>query len=138
MTWDAVFLCFDVKDKSSLYTITNWWLHATEAGFCSSQDFRPDVQLLGLKSDLRCECALRLPLKERRVWPVTSLSCCVSQSEATSQARMIEAAGYNECSALTGEGISGVIDGPAIRAVERILEREHDMVPLPAKRRRLL
>lgn len=51
---------------------------------------------------------------------------------------MIEAARYNECSALTGEGISGVIDDPAIRAVERILEREYDMAPSPVKRRRLL
>lgn len=51
---------------------------------------------------------------------------------------MIGDTDYMECSAFTGEGVSCVIDGPAVSAVERILEREKGMVPLLAKRRRMV
>ncbi|KAL6855493.1 hypothetical protein ACO1O0_006642 [Amphichorda felina] len=141
MAWDAVFLCFDVTNKVSMYTILSW-------------AFVPLVYLVGMKKDLRAadfmeEQQQQLEEEEGRLGrPRTTASlaayptCSVGPSEAAWQAKRIGAHRYLECSALTGEGTSAVIDDVGREATRRAVERERETAVAarelrPVKKRRI-
>ncbi|KAG6040756.1 hypothetical protein E4U41_007196 [Claviceps citrina] len=123
MVWDAVFLCFDVKEKMGLLRILSWWQQAVDQGFCASST--PLIYLLGLKRDLRMECSF----EDHRLAMETSLtvgspSCCVNPRDADWHARRIGAERYAECSALTGHGVDGVVEEVGRLALERAVQSE--------------
>ncbi|KAM0548132.1 hypothetical protein ACHAPJ_010053 [Fusarium lateritium] len=139
--WDAVFLCFDISDKISMYTIIQWWHHASTLGFTKSDNFEPLLYLVGLKKDLRDQCFL----EDHRTGSAHSPSgflayptCCVCSSEASWQAKRIGAHEYIECSAATGEGMKEVIDDSGREAMRRAVggERPDEEVIATKKRRR--
>ncbi|KAJ4261687.1 hypothetical protein NW762_007125 [Fusarium torreyae] len=120
--WDAVFLCFDISDKISMYTIIQWWHHASNLGFTKSGTFEPLLYLVGLKKDLRDQCFLEDHQTGSAHSPSDFLAyptCCVCSSEASWQAKRIGAHKYIECSAATGEGMKEVIDDPGREAMRR-------------------
>ncbi|KAF5719798.1 FAD dependent oxidoreductase [Fusarium globosum] len=138
--WDAVFLCFDISDKISMYTIIQWWHHASSQGFAKSASFAPLLYLVGLKKDLRDQCFL----EDHQTGSAFSSSgllayptCCICSSEATWQATRIGAHKYIECSAATGEGMKEVIDDSGREAMRRLVGGQ---VPeeevIPKKKRR--
>ncbi|KAG5750789.1 hypothetical protein H9Q72_004325 [Fusarium xylarioides] len=138
--WDAVFLCFDISDKISMYTIIQWWHHASSEGFTKSASFAPLLYLVGLKKDLRDQCFL----EDHQTGSAFSSSgllayptCCICSSEATWQATRIGAHKYIECSAATGEGMKEVIDDSGREAMRRLVGGQ---VPedelIPKKKRR--
>ncbi|KAJ4015601.1 hypothetical protein NW752_006522 [Fusarium irregulare] len=139
--WDAIFLCFDVSEKLSLYTIIQWWHHASNGGFAKSANFEPLLYLVGLKKDLRDQCFLddhhsgsEDSSSELMAYP----TCCVCPTEASWQAMRIGAKRYVECSAATGEGMKDVIDESARDAMRKIVGAEwlEDEVVAPKKKRR--
>ncbi|RFN43809.1 hypothetical protein FIE12Z_11975 [Fusarium flagelliforme] len=139
--WDAIFLCFDISDKLSLYTIIQWWHHASNSGFAKSANSEPLLYLVGLKKDLRDQCFLddhhsgsEDSSSELMAYP----TCCVCPSEASWQAMRIGAQRYVECSAATGEGMKDVIDESARDAMRKIVGAEwlEDEVVAPKKKRR--
>ncbi|UZP34241.1 hypothetical protein NXS19_002057 [Fusarium pseudograminearum] len=142
--WDAIFLCFDISDKMSMYTIVQWWNNASNHGFAKSATFEPLLYLVGLKKDIRDECFL----EDHRTDSAANLSsdlivyptCCVSPSEASWQAMRIGAQKYIECSAATGEGMKDVIDGTGRDAMRKIVGEEwlEDEVVASKKKRRFL
>ncbi|TXC03280.1 hypothetical protein FocTR4_00002019 [Fusarium oxysporum f. sp. cubense] len=122
--WDAVFLCFDISDKISMYTIIQWWHHASNQGFTKSASFEPLLYLVGLKKDLRDQCFL----EDHQTGSAFSSSgllayptCCICSSEANWQATRIGAHKYIECSAATGEGMKEVIDDSGREAMRRLV-----------------
>ncbi|KAG7420881.1 GTP-binding protein RHO1 [Fusarium oxysporum f. sp. rapae] len=122
--WDAVFLCFDISDKISMYTIIQWWHHASNQGFTKSANFEPLLYLVGLKKDLRDQCFL----EDHQTGSAFSSSgllayptCCICSSEANWQATRIGAHKYIECSAVTGEGMKEVIDDSGREAIRRLV-----------------
>ncbi|KAF5612232.1 GTPase Rho [Fusarium tjaetaba] len=138
--WDAVFLCFDISDKISMYTIIQWWHHASSQGFTKSASFAPLLYLVGLKKDLRDQCFL----EDHQTGSAFSSSgllayptCCICSSEATWQATRIGAHKYIECSAATGEGMKEVIDDSGREAMRRLVGGQvpEDEV-IPKKKRR--
>ncbi|KAH7270790.1 P-loop containing nucleoside triphosphate hydrolase protein [Fusarium redolens] len=138
--WDAVFLCFDISDKISMYTIIQWWHHASNQGFTKSASFEPLLYLIGLKKDLRDQCFL----EDHRTGSAFSSSgllayptCCICSSEANWQASRIGAHKYIECSAATGEGMKEVIDDSGREAMRRLVGGQvpEDEV-VPKKKRR--
>ncbi|KAH7133121.1 P-loop containing nucleoside triphosphate hydrolase protein [Dactylonectria estremocensis] len=113
MKFDAIFLCFDISDKVSLYTIEQWWQHTSSNGFSPQGGFDPPVFLLGLKKDLRDQCFLEDHRNERnRNVPAVSAnpSCCVCAGEAMFHADRLGDVKYLECSAATGEGMEEVLN----------------------------
>ncbi|KAF5231116.1 hypothetical protein FANTH_13541 [Fusarium anthophilum] len=137
--WDAVFLCFDISDKISMYTIIQWW-HASDQGFTKSASFAPLLYLVGLKKDLRDQCFL----EDHQTGSAFSSSgllayptCCICSSEANWQATRIGAHKYIECSAATGEGMKEVIDDSGREAMRRLVGGQvpEDEV-IPKKKRR--
>ncbi|QPC76152.1 hypothetical protein HYE68_006904 [Fusarium pseudograminearum] len=142
--WDAIFLCFDISDKMSMYTIVQWWNNASNHGFAKSATFEPLLYLVGLKKDIRDQCFL----EDHRIDSAANLSsdlivyptCCVSPSEASWQAMRIGAQKYIECSAATGEGMKDVIDGTGRDAMRKIVGEEwlEDEVVASKKKRRFL
>ncbi|EKJ68503.1 hypothetical protein FPSE_11511 [Fusarium pseudograminearum CS3096] len=142
--WDAIFLCFDISDKMSMYTIVQWWNNASNHGFAKSATFEPLLYLVGLKKDIRDQCFL----EDHRTDSAANLSsdlivyptCCVSPSEASWQAMRIGAQKYIECSAATGEGMKDVIDGTGRDAMRKIVGEEwlEDEVVASKKKRRFL
>ncbi|KAF5611831.1 FAD dependent oxidoreductase [Fusarium subglutinans] len=138
--WDAVFLCFDISDKISMYTIIQWWHHASDQGFTKSASFAPLLYLVGLKKDLRDQCFL----EDHQTGSAFSSSgllayptCCICSSEANWQATRIGAHKYIECSAATGEGMKEVIDDSGREAMRRLVGGQvpEDEV-IPKKKRR--
>ncbi|KAF5563780.1 GTPase Rho [Fusarium napiforme] len=138
--WDAVFLCFDISDKISMYTIIQWWHHASSQGFTKSASFAPLLYLVGLKKDLRDQCFL----EDHQTGSAFSSSgllayptCCICSSEANWQANRIGAQKYIECSAATGEGMKEVIDDSGREAMRRLVGGQvpEDEV-IPKKKRR--
>ncbi|GKU06014.1 hypothetical protein FLAG1_08908 [Fusarium langsethiae] len=142
--WDAIFLCFDISDKMSMYTIIQWWHHASNHGFAKTAAFEPLLYLVGLKKDIRDQCFL----EDHRTGSAADssadlmayLTCCVCSSEASWQAMRIGAQKYIECSAATGEGMKDVIDGTGRDAMRKIIGEEwlEDEVVAPKKKRRFL
>ncbi|KAF4472022.1 GTPase Rho [Fusarium albosuccineum] len=109
IAWDAVFLCFDISDKVSMYAIIQWWRHASNNGFAKYEGFQPLLYLVGLKKD------------------------------ANWHARRIGAHRYLECSAVTGEGMKEVFDDSAREAMRRALggvEIQEEETAAPKKKRR--
>lgn len=99
MAWDAVFLCFNVRDKASMLTILSWvsiepivgvirglikqWHHALKDDFTKTQGFQPLLHLVGMKKDLRDHCAV-IDHRMGSFVPPGLLSfptCCVCPSE---------------------------------------------------------
>ncbi|KAG5943918.1 hypothetical protein E4U53_006979 [Claviceps sorghi] len=137
MVWDAIFLCFDVKEKMGLLRILSWWQHAVEQEFDTNSV--PLVYLLGLKKDLRMECSFedhRLAMETGLT--IGSPSCCVNPREASWHARRIGAERYAECSALTGDGVAHVMEEVGRRALERIVEKEAGEAGARVVRRRVV
>ncbi|OBS27751.1 hypothetical protein FPOA_01694 [Fusarium poae] len=142
--WDAIFLCFDISDKMSMYTIIQWWHHASNHGFAKTPTFEPLLYLVGLKKDIRDQCFL----EDHRTSSAMDLSselmayptCCVCPTEASWQAMRIGAKKYIECSAATGEGMKDVIDGSGRDAMRKIVGDEwlEDEVVAPKKKRRFI
>ncbi|KAF4344858.1 FAD dependent oxidoreductase [Fusarium beomiforme] len=139
--WDAVFLCFDISDKISMYTIIQWWHHASNHGFTKSATFEPLLYLVGLKKDLRDQCFLEnhrtssaFSSSELMAYP----TCCICSSEANWQATRIGAHRYIECSAATGEGMKEVIDDSAREALRRLAGGQvpEEEAAVPKKKRR--
>ncbi|EWZ89191.1 hypothetical protein FOWG_08924 [Fusarium oxysporum f. sp. lycopersici MN25] len=138
--WDAVFLCFDISDKISMYTIIQWWHHASNQGFTKSASFEPLLYLVGLKKDLRDQCFL----EDHQTGSAFSSSvllayptCCICSSEANWQATRIGAHKYIECSAATGEGMKEVIDDSGREAMRRLVGGqvpEEEVVPKKKRR----
>ncbi|KZZ97338.1 Small GTPase superfamily [Moelleriella libera RCEF 2490] len=131
MLWDAVFLCFDVKDKMGIYKILHWVaavqrhvkrltqrIKWQEVGKKSFGGPRMPVFLVGTKKDLRLECssedhrlAMRGPLS------VGLPGCCVNPAHAEWHAERVGADAYMECSAATGEGIDALLEHAVKRAL---------------------
>ncbi|KAM0224461.1 hypothetical protein ACHAQD_002032 [Fusarium lateritium] len=139
--WDAVFLCFDISDKISMYTIIQWqWHHASNQGFAKSQTFEPFLYLVGLKKDLRDQCFLedhQSSSSNSSSGLLAYPTCCVCPSEAMWQAQRIGAHRYVECSAATGEGMKEVVDDSAREAMRRVVGGDcSEDEPIAAKKRR--
>ncbi|KAF4970686.1 hypothetical protein FSARC_2317 [Fusarium sarcochroum] len=139
--WDAVFLCFDISDKISMYTIIQWWHHASNLGFAKSGNFEPLLYLVGLKKDLRDQCFLEDHQTGSAHAPSGLFvypTCCICSSEASWQAKRIGAHKYIECSAATGEGMKEVIDDSGREAMRRAVGGEwpDEEVVATKKRRR--
>ncbi|KAK2592609.1 hypothetical protein QQS21_009674 [Conoideocrella luteorostrata] len=118
MTWDAVFLCFDVKEKMGMFKVLLWWEQATNQGFY--RDTPPLVYLLGMKKDLRLECSFEDHRRAMRGGSsFGSPSCCVNPSDADWHAKRIGAERYLECSALSGEGVESLFEEVGRKAVRR-------------------
>ncbi|UPK98179.1 hypothetical protein LCI18_009114 [Fusarium solani-melongenae] len=139
--WDAVFLCFNISDKVSMYTIMQWWYHASHDAFAKTEAFQPLLYLVGLKKDLRDQCFL----EDHRTGSALSPSglmayptCCVCSSEANWQAKRIGAHRYLECSAATGQGMREVFEDSTREAARRALgeEIQEEETAVPKKRRR--
>ncbi|KAK0388193.1 hypothetical protein NLU13_4438 [Sarocladium strictum] len=121
MRWDAVFLCFDVTDKVSMYTITSWWHHAVENGFTAAREVMPILHLVGTKKDLRQAGTVEGISRTQTASSLRSIaSCYVCPVDAVCHAERIGAS-YNEVSALTGEGLEEMIEATGKLAVERIV-----------------
>ncbi|KAF5680573.1 FAD dependent oxidoreductase [Fusarium heterosporum] len=137
--WDAIFLCFDISDKTSMYTIVRWWHHASNQGFAKSTTFEPMLYLVGLKKDLRDQCFLE---DHQTASSSTGLlvypTCCICPPEAIWQAQRIGAHRYIECSAATGQGVKEVIDDSAREALRKVVgaSLKDDEANAPKKRRR--
>ncbi|KAI5456540.1 P-loop containing nucleoside triphosphate hydrolase protein, partial [Mariannaea sp. PMI_226] len=124
LAWDAIFLCFDISDKVSMYTIVQWWHHASSHGFGRSGSFEPMLYLLGMKKDMRDQCFLG-DHREGAAYTSNLLAfptCCVCASEASWHAERIGAYDYIECSAASGEGMEEVFDDIAQKAMKRALD----------------
>ncbi|CAJ0552722.1 Ff.00g008000.m01.CDS01 [Fusarium sp. VM40] len=138
--WDAVFLCFDIAHKISMYTIIQWWHHASDQGFAKSETFEPLLYLVGLKKDLRDQCFLedhQSSSDNSSSGLLAYPTCCVCPSEAMWQAQRIGAHEYVECSAATGEGMKEVIDNSAREAMRRVVGGAcSEDEPVAAKKRR--
>ncbi|RTE79810.1 hypothetical protein BHE90_005677 [Fusarium euwallaceae] len=141
ISWDAVFLCFNISDKVSMYTIMQWWHHASHDAFAKTETFQPLLYLVGLKKDLRDQCFL----EDHRTGSALSPSglmayptCCVCSSEANWQAKRIGAHRYIECSAATGQGMREVFEDSTREAARRALGEncQEEEAPVPKKRRR--
>ncbi|KAM0422665.1 hypothetical protein ACHAPD_001121 [Fusarium lateritium] len=128
----------------SMYTIIQWWHHASNHGFAKTPTFEPLLYLVGLKKDIRDQCFL----EDHRTGSAMDLSselmaystCCVCSTEASWQAMRIGAKKYIECSAATGEGMKDVIDGPGRDAMRKIVGGEwlQDEVVAPKKKLRFI
>ncbi|KAJ3470067.1 hypothetical protein MRS44_000166 [Fusarium solani] len=141
ISWDAVFLCFNISDKVSMYTIMQWWYHASHDAFAKTETFQPLLYLVGLKKDLRDQCFL----EDHRTGSALSPSglmayptCCVCSSEANWQAKRIGAHRYLECSAATGQGMREVFEDSTREAARRALgeQSQEEESVVPKKRRR--
>ncbi|OAA37624.1 Small GTPase superfamily [Metarhizium rileyi] len=124
MSWDAVLLCFDVTEKMGMFRVLHWWDEAVKEGFC--RDASPAVYLVGTKRDLRMECSFEdHRLAAEGVGIGLGASCCVSPREADWHARRIGAAGYMECSAVTGEGVETLFGVVGTEAAGRAMKSGH-------------
>ncbi|KAF4984526.1 hypothetical protein FZEAL_302 [Fusarium zealandicum] len=141
IAWDAVFLCFDISDKVSMYTIMQWWHHAFDNGFTHSDTSSPLLYLVGLKKDLRDQCFL----EDHRAGAAHAPSglfaystCCICSSEASWHAERLGAHRYLECSAATGQGMEEVLEDSAREALGRVVgtELQEEELVVPKKRRR--
>ncbi|KAJ4031007.1 hypothetical protein NW761_014492 [Fusarium oxysporum] len=123
-----------------MYTIIQWWHHASNQGFTKSASFEPLLYLVGLKKDLRDQCFL----EDHQTGSAFSSSvllayptCCICSSEANWQATRIGAHKYIECSAATGEGMKEVIDDSGREAMRRLVGGqvpEEEVVPKKKRR----
>ncbi|KAJ3032252.1 GTP-binding protein Rho1 [Rhizophlyctis rosea] len=93
-----VLLCFAITDPRSLINVEDKWLPEARV-------FAPSapVLLVGLKKDLRTDRLTIEMLRRNNLNPVT-------QAQAQEAAIRMEAIGYRECSARTGEGVEAVFD----------------------------
>ncbi|KJZ72718.1 hypothetical protein HIM_07910 [Hirsutella minnesotensis 3608] len=132
MPWHCVFLCFDVRNKISMLTIVQWWIHARSRGFNrQTQGFEPLVDLVGMKMDLRDECRRGTSCPGGDICN----SCCISRSDIRANAHSIRASRCIEVSAKTGEGIHELLEDSAAEATRRVLIRQASATA-PSKRRR--
>ncbi|CAM1510565.1 Fc.00g009000.m01.CDS01 [Cosmosporella sp. VM-42] len=139
ISWDAIFLCFDVTDKISMYTIVQWWQHAHNNGFATEQGFEPLLHLVGMKKDLRDQCFLEDHREGSACSPSGLMAyptCCVCPSEASWHAKRIGAHRYLECSAASGEGMDVVFDEAGREATRRAIRRGEDWEIAPGKKRK--
>ncbi|KAH7320812.1 P-loop containing nucleoside triphosphate hydrolase protein [Stachybotrys elegans] len=105
--WDAIFLCFDIRDKRSLQNVLTWWRDAYHGGFARDQAIHPYLSLIGLKKDLRDRCqspehrAGVLAQDMCFVYP----TCCVATADGQRTAARVGGARYIEVSSKTGENL---------------------------------
>ncbi|KAI0157415.1 small GTPase superfamily, partial [Xylariaceae sp. FL1272] len=104
LAWDAVFLCYDVSSMRSFHSARSQWL-ARVRQHC------PNVPIIfvALQTDKRVGPGLWAPLYPNLVTRVTA-------TEGAMTADIIGARKYVECSAQTGQGISGALE-EGVRAV---------------------
>ncbi|EHK16118.1 uncharacterized protein TRIVIDRAFT_164189 [Trichoderma virens Gv29-8] len=122
--WDAIFLCFDIKEKTTLHTILQWWQNALQGGFLSQQQNPTLLHLIGMKKDLRAKCLdedhpIPGPFEPQAFVPFPT--CCVAPSDAVWHARRIGADRYLECSAMTGEGVDVMLEEAGAEATRRAI-----------------
>ncbi|KAL7907007.1 hypothetical protein GGI35DRAFT_482373 [Trichoderma velutinum] len=136
--WDAIFLCFDIKEKNTLHTILQWWQNAVQGGFLSQQQNEVLLHLIGMKKDMRAKCLdedHRLPGPFDPQAFVPFPTCCVAPSDAMWYARRMGAHRYLECSAMTGEGVDVMLEEAGAEATRRAIEVARRMRMAPSKRR---
>ncbi|KAL7794219.1 hypothetical protein V8C37DRAFT_401521 [Trichoderma ceciliae] len=136
--WDAIFLCFDIKEKTTLHTILQWWHDAVQGGFLGQQQSEVLLHLVGLKKDVRAKCLdedHRIPGPFDAQAFVPFPTCCVAPSDAAWHARRIGAHRYLECSAMTGEGLDVMLEEAGQEATRRAVEVARSMRMAPSKRR---
>ncbi|KAK5997709.1 Transforming RhoA-like protein [Cladobotryum mycophilum] len=138
--WDAIFLCFDIKDKVSMHTILQWWRRAVDEGFNKDRKFEPLLHLVGMKRDVRDMCRVEDHMPHHDAQSLAMFpTCCVSPTDATWQAKRIGAHRYLECSAYTGEGIEVLLEEAGQEAMRRAITRarggSEDVRMAPGKRR---
>ncbi|KAH8125713.1 P-loop containing nucleoside triphosphate hydrolase protein [Trichoderma asperelloides] len=137
--WDAIFLCFDIQQKPTMHTILQWWLEAVQGGFLAKQQTEVLLHLVGLKKDARDKCTdprHRVPCPFDSDDFVPYPTCCVIPSDAAWHARRIRAHRYLECSAMTGEGVDGMLEDAARESTKRAIDMARFMqMAHPNKRR---
>ncbi|KFA70364.1 hypothetical protein S40285_01766, partial [Stachybotrys chlorohalonatus IBT 40285] len=142
--WDAVFLCFDVMDKVSMFTIMQWlkrtgvaqWNHARDGGFTTNQPVEPLLHLVGLKKDLRDTCMAE---NHRDGQPalMSFPTCCVSPADGYWHTQRIRGDRYLECSALTGEGMEVLFEHIGREATWRAVRAQESKGRMAPSRMRL-
>ncbi|GFP58493.1 rho-related protein racL [Trichoderma asperellum] len=122
--WDAIFLCFDIQQKPTMHTILQWWLEAVQGGFLAKQQTEVLLHLVGLKKDARDKCTdprHRVPCPFDSDDFVPYPTCCVIPSD---------------CSAMTGEGVDGMLEDAARESTKRAIDMARFMqMAHPNKRR---
>ncbi|KAI1153494.1 P-loop containing nucleoside triphosphate hydrolase protein [Nemania diffusa] len=104
LAWDAVFLCFSVNRMRSFYNARTQWITQIRRYTRGAP-----LILVGTKTDSRVGASLWAPL-----YP--DLETRVTATEGAMTATEIGATRYVECSAKTGQGITGVFK-EGVRAV---------------------
>ncbi|KAK1239393.1 hypothetical protein MKX07_008881 [Trichoderma sp. CBMAI-0711] len=135
------------------------WIDAVERGFLNQQENEVLVVLLGLKKDVRGECAdetHRVTLLPGHPAETTVPNCCVMPQEvrrpltiADTQpdkltwrfwqglfmSRHLRCWGYAECSAATGEGMDSLFERAGQEATRRAIEAARRQQQMPTQRR---
>ncbi|KAL7931658.1 hypothetical protein V8C35DRAFT_323516 [Trichoderma chlorosporum] len=136
--WDCIFLCFDIKEKTTLHTLLQWWQNAVQGGFLGQQQSEALLHLIGMKKDMRAKCLdedhqIPGPYDPQAFVPFPT--CCVTPSDAMWHARRIGCHRYLECSAMTGEGVEVMLEEAGLEATRRAVEVARLMRMAPSKRR---
>ncbi|OHT14896.1 Cell division control protein 42 [Tritrichomonas foetus] len=95
---DIYLLCFSVVDPESFETLLTSWIELIE-----SKEKHPAYLLVGLKTDLRGDRTVLNGLQSQSMRPI-------QPEEGKVKANEIDAYGYVECSALSGNGVKEVFD----------------------------
>ncbi|KAI0490523.1 ras family-domain-containing protein [Xylaria cf. heliscus] len=106
LAWDAVFLCFSVDSEQSFNNARTQWTAQIRRHTRGAP-----LILVGTKTDQRVGAGLWAPL-----YP--ELDSKITATEGAMTATEIGAIRYVECSAMTGQGIKGVLE-EGVRAVFR-------------------
>ena len=93
---DAVVICFDLTNSSSLESVESKWLQELEEN-CPGVPFI----IAGCKRDLMCE-------RSDGCMCSTGACCDLAEDDITALLLRAEACAYMECSALTGENVEDV------------------------------
>ncbi|KAI9170874.1 GTP-binding protein RHO1 [Paramyrothecium foliicola] len=122
ISWDAIFLCFDVTDKMSMHTILQW---ASE--------------LLCLKKDAR---SLTPSESIQKLLPnaphfAAFPTSCIRDTDIAWHAERIGAAAWFTCSARSGEGVEDVVEAVLGDATGCCAARAQVMDRMAAPRQRL-
>jgi len=109
-----IILCYDISRRSTLYSLRTRWKNFVESHF--NYDENLPVMVLGLKRDLRVEW--KEEEKQAR-----KLGISVMPQEALNVAQEMMCDRYAECSALTGELCSQVLEDVARTAAKTTTEK---------------